>query len=53
MRELQPIIFSHFGSFLHCQLSSLCNQLLLHVTKNVFQHLQTYCGHIEDAHESF
>ena len=41
------------AAVLHCMVSSLCNQLLLQVSMNVSQTLQTYCGHIEAVYVGF
>ena len=58
--ELELILQSYslsnlviLGNVLHCQVWSLCNQLLLQFSMDHFETLPTYCGHIEDAHVAF
>ena len=53
LTELRPFQLSHFGNFLHSRVWSLCNQLLLQFSMDLFETLQTYCGHNEDVHVGF
>ena len=54
LTKLRPFKLIHFRQlFSHCRVWHLCNQLLLVVSMDVSQTLQTYCGYTEDVHVGF
>ena len=53
LTKLRPFELSHFRHFLHYRIWSLCNQLLLQFSMDLFENLLTCCEHNKNVNVVF